>query len=370
MLLYSSEKDIYIRAMKKLLTVILVFFYPIINTSAQNVKKNISSLLNQMTDSVQQNRYSKIHSILIAKNNHLAYEQYFNGFSRDSLHDSRSSFKSVTSLLVGIAIDHGFIKDVNQKVYEFFPEYPYLKTDPYKRLLTIKNLLEMKSGFDCEEFNDTKDCEEEMSLSTNWVKHSLDLPMKDKPGEVWSYTSIDPVILSGVISKATHMSVMDFARKYLFEPLGMSTYRWTIDPSGNGMTAGSFFIRPIDMMKIGQLVKDKGIWGDKQIISKKWIAQSTLCDIAIPDFSNMKSSRSKVGFPQPTYYGFFWYRERIKTKDLQEDLLFASGNGGQFIFIIERLNLTVVFTQGNYQSFKSKQAFEILAKYILPNYKN
>ncbi|MCV9928699.1 beta-lactamase family protein [Flavobacterium sp. LS1R49] len=356
--------------MKNIHFAYILLLLNIFTISAQTKYKSQNVLLQQMTDSITKNHYSGIHSVLIAKDNQLVYERYFNGYTRDSLHDSRSSFKSITSLLVGIAIDKGFIKDVNQKVYEFFPEYPSLEKDPLKKLLTIKNLLEMKSGFDCEEFNDTKDCEDEMSLSKNWVEYALNLSMKDKPGEIWSYTSIDPMILSGVIRKATNISIMDFAKKYLFEPLGISSYKWTVDPSGNGMTAGSFYIRPIDMMKIGQLVKDKGVWGGKKIISSKWITQSTLCDIAIPDFSYMKSSKSKIASPQPAYYGYYWYREQIKTNDLQENLLFASGNGGQYIFIIENLNLTIVFTQGNYRTYKAKQAFEILAKYILPSYKN
>ncbi len=337
--------------------------------SAQ-IQEKEHSILDQMTDSIKNNHYSKIHSVLISKDNQLLYEHYFNGYTKDSLHDSRSSFKSITSLLVGIAIDKGFIKDVNQKVYEFFPENPSLKTDPLKKLITIKNLLEMKSGFDCEEFNDTKDCEDNMSLSKDWVTYSLNLPMKNKPGEIWSYTSINPVILSGILKKATKMSVIDFAKKYLFEPLGILSYRWTVDPSGNAMTAGSFYIKPVDMLKIGLLVQNKGTYNNKQLISKKWITESTVCDISIPDFSYMKSSKSKVAISQPAYYGYYWYRETIKTSDLQENVLFASGNGGQYIFIIEKLNLTVVFTQGNYGSFKAKQAFEILAKFILGTAKN
>jgi CubicO group peptidase (beta-lactamase class C family) len=338
----------------------------IFTISGQNQKTKYQSDLGQMTDSILNNHYQGIHSVLIAKDNQLIYEQYFNGYTKDSLHDSRSSFKSITSLLVGIAVDKGFIKNINQKVYEFFPEYPSLKTDPLKKLLTIKNLLEMKSGFDCEEFNDTKDCEDTMSLSKDWVEYSLHLPMKNKPGEIWAYTSINPMILSGILKKVTHMSVKDFAKKYFFDPLGISSYRWTVDPSGNAMTAGSFYFRPLDMLKIGQLVENKGIYNHKQIISKKWIEQSTICNIKIPDFSYMESSKSKVGFPQPAYYGYYWYRETIKTKNIEENVLFASGNGGQYIFIIERLNLTVVFTQGNYGSYKAKQAFEILAKHILP----
>lgn len=322
---------------------------------------------NKITDSLYQ--YPGLHSLLISKGNKLIYEHYFNNFNQDSLHDSRSSFKSITSLLVGIAIDKGLIKDINQKVSDFFPENLSFKNDAYKKNMIIKNLLEMKSGFDCEEFDGTKDCEEEMSSSKDWVQFSLNIKMKSKPGEEWAYTSADPMIISGIIKKAAGMSVMDFAKKYLFDPLEISKYKWTVDPSGNAMTAGSFYILPRDMMKIGQLVRNEGNWKGKQVISKKWITQSTLCDIPIPDFSFMKSSRSKIGFPQQAYYGFYWYRELLKTPAVNEELLFASGNGGQYIFIIKDLNLTVVFTQGNYQSFKAKQAFEILAKYIIPVYK-
>ena len=315
--------------MKKIQLAYLIILLNIFSISAQIQKTKYLAHLDQMTDSIVNNHYAGIHSVLIAKDNQLIYEKYFNGYTKDSLHDTRSSFKSITSLLVGIAVDKGFIKDINQKVYEFFPEYPSLKTDPFKKLLTIKNLLEMKSGFDCEEFNDTKDCEDSMSLSKNWVAYSLKLPMKNKPGEIWSYTSIDPMILSGVLKKATKMSVKDFAKKYLFDPLDISSYKWTVDPSGNAMTAGSFYIKPFDMLKIGQLVQNKGIYNQKQIISKKWIAESTVCDIPIPDFSFMKSSRSKFGIPQPAYYGYYWYRETIKTNNIQENVLFASGNGGQ-----------------------------------------
>lgn len=350
-----------------LLFILLLFILPI-NAQKHQIIKN--SLLAEMTKAINNNSYKGIDAVLIAKGNNLHFEEYFGGFKKDSLHDSRSSFKSVTSLLIGIAIDKGFIKNVNQKVYEFFPENISFKTDPLKRKMTVKDLLEMKSGIDCEEFNETKVCEDDMSLSNDWLSFSLDLPMKTEPGTLWSYSSIDPMICSGIIARATHMSVADFAKKYLFQPLGISNYKWTIDPSGNAMTAGSFFILPKDMLKIGQLVKNGGKLNNKQIISKTWISQSTNCDIAIPEFSFMKSSRSTIGSPQQTYYGYYWYEEVIKTHKFSHKVLFASGNGGQYIFIIKDLDLTVVFTQSNYGNYRAKQAFEILAKYIIPSVKN
>ena len=355
--------------MKSILIAYILLLLPGLKAGAQTVQKDQEAVLKQMTDSIEHQRYTGIHGVLIAIGDQTVYEHYFNGFTRDSLQDSRSSFKSITSLLVGIAIDKGLIKNVNQKVYDFFPEYaPFKNDDPRKKEITIQNLLDMESGFDCEEFNDTKDCEGDMTNTQDWVQFSLNLPMKNKPGTVWAYTSCNPMILSGIISKVSRMSVMDFAKKYLFDPLSITGYKWTVDPSGHGMTAGSFYIRSADMLKIGQLVRDQGKWKGKQVISEKWINKSTTSNIPIPDFSFVKFSRSTVAIPQPTYYGDYWYREQVKTANFQENLLFASGNGGQYIFVIKRLNLVVVFTQGNYNSWKAKKAFDILARYILPVY--
>jgi CubicO group peptidase (beta-lactamase class C family) len=324
------------------------------------------ALLDLMTKVIDSNRYAGINSILISKGNKLQYEHYFNGFNRDSLHDSRSSFKSITSLLVGIAIDKGLIKDINQKVYSFFPEYGVV-TDERKKAMTIKNLLEMESGFDCDEWRDDgKNCEQAMTDTKDWVKFSLDLPMKNEPGKVWAYTSCNPMIISGIISNVAHISVMDFARKYLFEPMGITRYRWTVDPAGHAMTAGSFYILPADMLKIGEMVKDKGMWKGKRIISEKWINESTNAVIPIPDFSFTRYSKSKVAIPQPAFYGYYWYAEQIKTAAFAENVQFASGNGGQFIMVIKNLNLVVVFTQSNYNKSRAKQAFDILASYIIP----
>lgn len=132
------------------------------------------------------------------------------------------------------------------------------------------------------------------------------------------------------------------------------------------MTGGYFYILPADVVKIGQMVRDQGRWKGKQVISKNWIHKSTAASIPIPDFSFVKSSKSKIAIPQQTYYGNYWYNEKLKTANLEEDLIFASGNGAQYIFILKRLNLAVVFTQGNYGSWKARSAFDILAQYILP----
>jgi CubicO group peptidase (beta-lactamase class C family) len=327
--------------------------------------------LEEMTKAVKDGRYKGIHSILISKNNKTVYAGYFNGYTADSLHDSRSSFKSVTSLLLGIAIDKGLIKNVDQPVYTFFPEDTSFAADPRKRLMTIKDLLEMRSGFDCDEWTDDgKDCESAMVQTKNWVKFALALPMKNEPGKIWNYTSCDPMIISGIIRKASGMSIMDFAAKYLFSPMEISHYRWTVDPAGQGMTGGSFYILPSDMLKIGRMVLNGGIWDGQRIISENWLKVSTTATIPIPDnWSFIKFSRSKTAMPQQTWYGYYWYNEVVKTREGEYPVVFASGNGGQYILIIKKLNLVAVFTQGNYESWTAKRAFDILATYIIPAYR-
>lgn len=351
--------------MRKLI-VILYFLsttYQVFSQSHNGVKSN---LLDSLTAAVTGSYYTNIHSILVSKNGQLIYEKYFNGWNKDSPHDSRSAFKSITSILAGIAVDKGLI-DVNQKVYSFFPEYRnFSGNHAWKKDMTIEHLLRMQAGFDCEEFNDGKDCETDMMASKDWVRFSLDLPMKDKPGTVWAYNSSAPMIMSGIISRVAKMSIMDFAKKYLFEPLGIKNYRWTVDPSGHGMTAGSFYMVTSDMIKIGELIRQKGMWNGKRIVSAQWVEKSTSTPIAIPDFSFMKFSRSAVAIPEPTSYGYYWYKEEVKTKTFQGDMIFASGNGGQYIMVIDRLGLVVSFTQGNYGSWKAKKAFDLVARYIVP----
>ena len=321
-------------------------------------------LLDSMTSAVEQARYTNIHSILILKNGKLVYERYFNGWNKDSLHDTRSAFKSVTSLLAGIALDKGFIRTIHQRVYSFFPGHHF--RDARKNAMTVKDLLEMKSGFDCEEFNGGKDCEDAMSDTPDWLKFSLDLPLKNAPGKVWAYTSCNPVIIGGIISRAAGLPVQDFAAQHLFAPLGIRRYRWTMDATGHVNTAGSFYMLPADMLKLGELVRQDGMWRGKRIVSSSWLRESTAAATTIPGFSFAEIGGAAAALTQPARYGYYWYREKIRASATDVDVLFASGNGGQYIMIIKEAGLVVVFTQGNYNSRNAKRAFDMLIKYILP----
>lgn len=325
---------------------------------AQNTNQ---TQLQELKDRIADNTYPNIEGIIVKHGDSLIVEEYFNGFGKDSLHDTRSSFKSITSLLAGIAIDQGLMS-LDDRLERFFPELD----DEEKKNITVQNLLEMKSGLACEEFYDLgPECEGDMWESDDWIAYCISRDIKGIPGLNWSYSSNDPMIMGEVISRASGMSIMEFAKKNLFLPLGITDYRWTISPKGRGMTAGSFYIRPVDMLKVIELVKSKGSWNGQQVVSEAWIAQSTNCEIPI-DFSFTMYSYMKNAKYESARYGFYWYRENLQYQDIRTEVLFASGNGGQYMMFLPDYDATVVFTGSNYGNWRGKLPFEILLKYLIP----
>ncbi|MEO0899684.1 MAG: serine hydrolase [Bacteroidota bacterium] len=320
-----------------------------------------SPILEKLKEEIAAETYPKIDGILLEHKGKLIVEEYFRGFGRDSLHDTRSAFKSITSLLAGIAIDQKLLK-LDSQLDQFFPE---LNNSP-KGKIKLQNLLEMRSGLNCEEFFGMgPECEDGMWESEDWIAYCISREVKHKPGINWSYSSNDPVITGEMIARASGMTIMDFAKKYLFQPLQIEGYRWTITPKGRGMTAGSFYIKPKDMLKVAQLVANKGNWKGKQIVSKEWIKQSTNCHIPI-DFSFTRFSNMVNAHYTTARYGFYWYIEPLQYKNIKTEVLFASGNGGQYMMILPDYDARVVFTGSNYGNWRGKLPFEILLKYLIP----
>ena len=329
-------------------------------TSCQGQDAN-KALIKELKEKVADEVYPNIDGILVEQGSSILLETYFNGFERDSLHDTRSSFKSITSLLAGIAIDRKMIS-LEDPIHRFFPELE----DSNKGAITVKNLLEMKSGLNCEEFYGIgPECEDEMWETKDWIAYCLNVEVKSLPGLNWSYNSNEPMLIGEIISRASGMTIMDFAERYLFLPLDITGYRWTISPKGRGMTAGSFYIKPVDMLKIARLVHLRGNWKGQQLVSEAWIETSTKCDIDI-DFSFVRYSKMANAKYESARYGYFWYRENLQYKDIATEVVFASGNGGQYMMILPEYDAKVVFTGSNYGNWRGKLPFEILLKYIIP----
>ncbi|WP_350286445.1 serine hydrolase [uncultured Croceitalea sp.] len=310
---------------------------------------------------ISSQEYPNIDGVLFSQNGSILFEEYFNGFERDSLHDTRSSFKSITSLLAGIAIDKGLFA-VEDEIAKFIPEW---KNDARGKI-TIKNLLEMKSGLACEGFFGIgPDCESEMWETKNWEDYILNIPLRHDPGLNWAYTSMEPELIGIIISRTSGSTLIEFSKQYLFEPLGITDYKWFITPKGRGYAAGSFFIRPIDMLKIAALVLDKGKWKGKRIVSEKWITESTNCHTDV-EMSFARFARTDNAKYSTATYGYFWYKEKLKYKNIETEVLFASGNGGQYMMILQDYNAAISFTGSNFGNWRGKLPFDILLKHIIP----
>jgi CubicO group peptidase (beta-lactamase class C family) len=304
------------------------------------------ALITQMTDLIIREEYKRIDGLLILRNNKLIYENYFHGHTNDILHNTYSAGKSITSILVGIAIDKGFIDNVNIPVTQLLPEYQsYQNPDPRKNEITIENLLNMKSGLDCDDWN--QNTESQMQKSSDWVKFTLDLPMVHDPGSHDSYCTGCAVTLGRVIENESGLSLEEFANIYLFKPLNITSYKWHIMPDGRPSGGGLFFLTPRDMAKVGLLMLNDGVWNGEQIVSKEWV------DLSRQNKSNLLAFNG---------YGYLWWKQSF-LGDIET--YFADGNGGQHIFIVPSKQMVIVFTGGNQNTAIGGQNFQIVNNYIL-----
>jgi CubicO group peptidase (beta-lactamase class C family) len=182
--------------------------------------------------------------------------------------------------------------------------------------------------------------------------------MAHDPGTRFSYNSSTTFLIGEIVSRAAGESLPEFAKKHLFEPLGIDTYCWTLTPKKRAVAQGCFFIRPRDMLKIGQLFLNQGSWNEQPVISARWVEESTKHHLDTLDDNEDNQ-------PQRDGYGYQWWTRR--ESDSTFDHYFASGNGGQRIHVFQHLNMVVVFTGSHYnQAIGHRQLDEILERYILP----
>jgi CubicO group peptidase (beta-lactamase class C family) len=285
---------------------------------------------NKLADVVEYVRAQKInlHSLLIVRNGYVVLEAYFYPYNGTSTHDVASVTKSVTSMLIGAAIEQGKIKNVQQPVLALFPGRTVSNRDARKEKITIEQLLTMTSGLDCQA-KDNETTLREMKESNDWVQFMLNLPMVDEPGRNFVYCSGGTHLLSAVLSQATGMSEQDFARKSLFQPLGIGDEIWPADSKGISHGWGDLHLHPRDMAKLGYLWLNQGVWDGKRIVSADWVKESTRAHTSMGDSD----------------YGYSWIvRSRVNPLIYE-----ATGRGGQRISMIPDKNLMVVFTGGGFK---------------------
>lgn len=324
--------------------------------SLENEFKNPKPIKNMVKQTIMGN-YPDVHSILIYKNNKLVLEEYFYGYGKNEPHQLRSATKPFIGGILGIAIDKGFIKSEKEKLLPYFKnKYDKIANlDNRKKQITIEDFLMYRHGMDCENNNsESEGNEQSMMQSNDWVKFTLDLPMVAEPGENSSYCTGCPLTLGSLVEIATNEQIENFAKKNLFEPMGILNYKWTFEPNQASMnTFSQMSITSRDLIKLAKLFKDGGKWEGKQIISKDWIDKTF----------NMNEGD----------YGYLWEHKYFVIDDKQYNSYLASGNGGQKINIWPELDMITVFTGGNYNSYKlygkSTPPNEMIPKYILKSVK-
>ncbi|WP_271783176.1 serine hydrolase domain-containing protein [Aquimarina algiphila] len=301
------------------------------------------------------NQKNKLHSVLLIKNDQLIIEEYFNTISADQPHDLRSTTKSIRSILMGIAIDKGFIASVDDPISKYLKNPIVTKNiDNRKEKITIKHLLTMSSGFDCNDWNKkSKGQEDKVSRKKDWLQYTLNLPMINEPGAVSNYCSMGAILITEIISQASGMTIDKFADQYVFNDLGITNVHWghtsdkEIIPSGKRL-----YMTSRDMAKIGQLILNNGLWNEKQIVSQKWIEESTTPKTKITGID----------------YGYFWWNIPFKIEEKMVISKTATGNGGQYIMIFPTLDMVAVFTGGAYNSQEDKLPFAIMKDIFLPTF--
>lgn len=309
------------------------------------------SLIDEMVQKIEAGTFTGISSVLVAVQGEIAIEEYFGEFDQTKLHSTRSASKAITSALVGIAIDKNFIEGVETKVLPFFPEYngQIQNWDERKNAISIGHLLSMTSG--------VRGNEDNMYPTDDWIKFYFDQPLANPPGETFSYATSGVVTLGNVITRASGKRIPAFANEYLFEPLGITAYKWPITNSrgnqGLAMTGGGLHLRPRDMLKFGQLYLNDGRWDGRQLISPEWIRASTA-----------KQATSDLYGED---FGYLWRMIDREIGGHELRSYEAWGNGGQFIMVFPSLETVAVFTGENYGKFpEMEQPFQLMDQFILP----
>jgi CubicO group peptidase (beta-lactamase class C family) len=297
-----------------------------------------SAALSEMFDYVREHNVP-VHSVQIVRHGRLVLDGYFYPYSSEMRHDVASVTKSVMSTLIGLAIQKGFIRDVAQPVLSFFPNRSVANSDANKQKLTLEHLLTMQAGWDCG-FEAKEARLFEMRRRADWLQFMLDLPMVAEPGTRFAYCSGNHHVLSMILSQTTGTNALAFARRELFEPLGIRDVAWPADPRGNNHGWGDLQMHPRDMARLGQLFLQRGRWRERPILPETWARTATRTHV------ERTTNRDR--------YGYSWW---VKGEDYP-GMFEAVGRGGQRINVWPAKDLVLVFTGSEFEPGD-------LAKFIL-----
>ena len=285
-----------------------------------------------------------VDSISIIRNGYLVADVFMFPADKEKTHPVYSCAKSLTSTLIGIAVDKGYIESTQDHMVDFFPQRSVKNMDDRKKAITLHDLLTMRSGLKTEDNinHGRKGLNEMRTTSGDWTQYVLDRPMEEMPGTRFEYSNLVSFLLTSILQKQTDSDALSFAFQHLFEPLGIKNVEWYKSPKGIYTGFAELSMTPHDMAKLGLLYLEKGRWENRQILSEEWIEVAT---------------NGHVSVSETLQYGYQWW--------VADNLYFAMGHQGQFLFVEPDRKMIVVFTS----SLLGQSLFtpyKYLIEYILP----
>jgi len=314
--------------------------------------------LNELVELIREGElFPRLNSLLIVRNGFLVLEVYFRTFAKNRLHTLQSVSKSFTSALIGIAIHRGELKNVDEKILDFFPDRDTIENlDERKLSIRIKDLLTMRSGTDYREDYPDSPHHQLNRLETGWDKFYLNRKMISQPGTSFLYDSGGVILLSSLLKVRTGMHADEYAQKFLFTPLKIKHFFWFANKEGHPHTGGGLNLEPVDMAKFGQLYLQKGQWLGKQVVPSDWVEESFKKQV---DFE--KDDSLTVG------YGYLWWILKPDPNGSgKENIYAAMGFKAQYIFVIPEHHMLVVVTGDTRNRDDQRKPIEFLYSHILP----
>lgn len=333
----------------------LIFIFVLIAFNGYSQSQDLTKLdsaifaAEKKIETDNRNYFSNVESLIVLKDGNVRLERYFFGAEKDSLHHIRTQTLSIVGILLGIAIDFGFIASEENLVASYFPGY-FKREDTLKSLIRIKDLITMSGGMKWEERlppDDPMNDNSNMYRSRSGLDYALRMPVEQKPFTHFHYCSGYPMIVAGIIERATRMPLDEFAKKYLFDQLEIREYFWQKDSTGFCDASAGLWLKPADVAKFGDLILHHGKWKNVQIVSESWIERSTAV--------YFKTSFSGYG----TGY-FLWAKEMPIGNGRTTRVISIQGAGGQNLYILSDYRLVIAFTESNFET-------PVVGPYIITN---
>lgn len=314
-----------------------------------------ASVVDDAAAKMRAGEYEGITGMMVSQDGALLTEAYAPGYGPDRRHDIRSATKSITALLVGELIEDGSLKSVKTKISRILPDaFAHMPKDDPRRDIRVEDALTMRTGLACNDWVPASVGQEDKMYKTrDWGAFLLNLPMAYERGKHFSYCTGGVVLLGRVIEKLAGKPVPDFAEERLFGPLGIMGAKWEKTPKGHTDTGGHLRLTLGDLHKLGALVLAGGKANGQQLVSAPWLEEAT-------------TEKTRI-YERREKYGYLWWLDGGEVRGQPVSLIYAHGNGGNFIFIVPELKLVAAFTGKNYGKRTQFIPMQILTREIVPS---